>query len=136
MDIHRKGDPPPAEALRWHATPHPDGKEHVPTTVVVGFFSPPQKTIWQGKAHSCMDSLYFFVHKSRPPLSVFALGLNIYVSRSVISVTPRCRLAAWLSVMFTITWTNRLIVAPSTHSYALPFLYLVSFRAGFHAYMC
>ena len=83
-----------------------------------------------------MDSLYLFVRKSRPPLSVFTLGLNIYVSRSVISVTLRRRLAAWLSVVFTVTWTNRLIVALSTHSYTLPFLYLVSFWAGFRAYMC
>ena len=83
-----------------------------------------------------MDSLYLFVRKSRPPLSVFALGLNIYVSRGVISVMPRRRLATWLSVVFAVTWTNRLIVALSTHSYSLPFLYLVSFRAGFRAYMC
>ena len=48
----------------------------IPATVVVGFPPPPQKSIWQVKPHSCMDSLYLFVRgPDHPFLSLHSASI-------------------------------------------------------------
>ena len=92
----------------------------IPTMVVVDFFSPPpkKKMIWQGKACSCMDSLYLFVHKSRPPLSAFAHGLNIHICLMWCdfsdAVSSPCHLA--LCEIVAVTWTNSCSLDTLLHS--------------------